>query len=77
MLFHGNLTTAVLRNADFARFRQLHLRKAPVTAKLQNCSGFAVQTMNKIPKCLAEPLTEMLPIVFAPGVITNKINASL
>ena len=30
-------------------------KKAPVTAKLQNFVGFAVQTMNYITKCLAEP----------------------
>ena len=46
MLFHGNLTTAALRRADFTQFWQLHLKKAPVTAKLQNFVGFAVQTMN-------------------------------
>ena len=46
MLFHGNMTTAALRRADFTQFLQLHLKKAPVTAKLQNFVGFAVQTMN-------------------------------
>ena len=46
MLFHVNMTTAALRRADFTQFWQLHLKKAPVTAKLQNFVGFAVQTMN-------------------------------
>ena len=46
MLFHGNMTTAALRRADFTQFWQLHLKKTPVTAKLQNHVGFAVQTMN-------------------------------
>ena len=46
MTFHGNMTTAALRYADFTQFRQLHEKKAPVTAKLQNFIGFAVQTMN-------------------------------
>ena len=46
MLFHGNMTTTVLRYADFTQFWQLHLKKAPVTAKLQNFVEFAVQTMN-------------------------------
>ena len=55
MLFHGNMTTAALRHADFTQLRQLHWKKAPVTAKLQNCVGFAVQTMNYITNCLAEP----------------------
>ena len=55
MLFHGNMTTAALRHADFTQSWQLHLKKAPVTAKLQNCVGFAVQTMNYITNCLAEP----------------------
>ena len=55
MLFHGNMTTAALRHADFTQFRQLHYKKAPVTAKLQNFVGFAVQTMNYITNCLAEP----------------------
>ena len=55
MLFHGNMTTAALRHADFTQFRQLHKKKAPVTAKLQNFVGFAVQTMNYITNCLAEP----------------------
>ena len=30
-------------------------KKAPVTAKLQNFVGFAVQTMNLINNCLVEP----------------------
>ena len=30
-------------------------KNAPVTAKLQNFVGFAVQTMNYITNCLAEP----------------------
>ena len=55
MLFHGNMTTAALRHADFNQFRQLHQKKAPVTAKLKNCVGFKVQTMNYITNCLAEP----------------------
>ena len=55
MLFHGNMTTAALRCADFSQFRQLYQEKAPGTAKLQNCVGFAVQTMNYITNCLAEP----------------------
>ena len=55
MLCHGNMTTAVLRHADFTQFRQLHYKKAPATAKLQNFVGFAVQTMNYITNCLAEP----------------------
>ena len=55
MLFQGNMTTAAFRHADFTQFRQLHLKKAPVTAKLQNIAGFAVQTMNNITNCLAEP----------------------
>ena len=55
MLFHGNMTTAALRRADFTQFKQLHSKKAPVTAKLQNFVGFAVQTMNYITYCLAEP----------------------
>ena len=46
MLFHGNMATAALRRADFTQFWQLHLKKAPVTAKLQYFVGFAVQTMN-------------------------------
>ena len=46
MLFHGNMTTAALRYADFTQFWQLHLKKAPFTANLQNIVGFAVQTMN-------------------------------
>ena len=46
MLFHGNMTTAALRHADFPLFRQLHWKKAPVKAKLQNCVKFVVQTMN-------------------------------
>ena len=46
MLFHGNMTTAALRHADFTQFRQLHQKKTPVTTKLQNFVGFAVQTMN-------------------------------
>ena len=32
MLFHGNMTTAALRHADFPQFMQLHQKKAPVTA---------------------------------------------
>ena len=40
------MTIAVLRQAEYPQFRQLHLKKTPVTAKLQNCVGFAVQTMN-------------------------------
>ena len=32
MLFHGKMTTAALRHADFTQFWQLHLKKAPVTA---------------------------------------------
>ena len=55
MLFHGNMTNAALRHADFTQFWQLHLKKAPVTAKLQNFVGFSVQTMNYITNCLAEP----------------------
>ena len=55
MLFQGNMTTAALRRADFTQFWQLHKKKAPVTAKLQNFVGFAVQTMNLITNCLAEP----------------------
>ena len=77
MLFHGNMTTAALRRADFTKFWQLHLKKAPVTVKLHNFVGFSVQTMNYITNCLAEPYTAILPVVCAPGVITNKINASL
>ena len=46
MLFHWNKATAALRHADFPEFRQLRLKKTPVTAKLQNCDAFAVQTMN-------------------------------
>ena len=46
MLFHGNMTTAALKHADFPQFRQLLYKIAPVTAKLQNFVGFAVQTMN-------------------------------
>ena len=46
MLLHGNMTTAALRHADFPQFRQLHQKKAPVTAKLQNFNVFAGQTMN-------------------------------
>ena len=46
MLFHGHMTTAALRRADFTQFRQLHLNKTPVTTKLQNFVGFAVQIMN-------------------------------
>ena len=46
MLFHGNMTTAALRHADFPQFRQLYYTKAPVMAKLQNCVGFAGQSMN-------------------------------
>ena len=34
MLFHGNMTKAALRHADFTQFKQLHWKKAPVTAKL-------------------------------------------
>ena len=30
-------------------------KKAPVTAKLQSFVGFAVQTMNFITNCVAEP----------------------
>ena len=55
MLFHGNMTTAALRRADFTQFWQLHWKEAPVTAKIQNFVGFAVQTMNYITNCLAEP----------------------
>ena len=55
MLFHGNMTTAALRHADFTQFRQLQKKKAPVTAKPQNFVGFAVQTMNYITNYLAEP----------------------
>ena len=46
MLGHGNMTIAALRHADFTKFRQIHQEKAPVTVKLQNFVGFAVQTMN-------------------------------
>ena len=47
MLLHVNMiTAAALRHADFPQFRQLHYKKAPVMAKLQNFGGFAVQTMN-------------------------------
>ena len=46
MLVHGKMTTAALRRADFTQFLQLHLKNAPVTAKLQNVVGFAVQAMN-------------------------------
>ena len=46
MLFHGNMTTAALRHADFPKLWQLHLKKAPVYVKFQNFVGFAVQIMN-------------------------------
>ena len=46
MLLHRNMITAVLRHAYSPQFRQLHKKKAPVTAKLQNFVGFAVQTLN-------------------------------
>ena len=36
MLFHGNMTTAALRRTDSTQLWQLHQKKAPVTAKLQN-----------------------------------------
>ena len=46
MLFHRNMTTAALRHADFPLIQTVTLEKAPVTAKLQNFVGFAVQTMH-------------------------------
>ena len=50
------MTTAALRRADFTQIRQLHSKKkTPAKAKLQNFVGFAVQTMNYITNCLAEP----------------------
>ena len=55
MLFHGNMTTAALRHEYFTQFRQLHYKKAHVTAKLQIFVGFAVQTMNYITNYLAGP----------------------
>ena len=55
ILLHVNMITAALRHGYSPQFRQLHLKKAPVTAKLQNFFGFAVQTMNQITNCLAEP----------------------
>ena len=39
----------------FPSIKAVTLEKAPVTTKLQNFVGFAVQTMNKITNCLAEP----------------------
>ena len=46
MLFHGNMKTAAPRHPDIHQFNQFIRKKAPVKTKLQNCVGFAVQTMN-------------------------------
>ena len=46
MILHVNMITAVLRHAHSPQFRKLHQKKSPAMAKLQNCVGFAVQTIN-------------------------------
>ena len=74
MLFHGNMTTAALRHAvslnlgSYTRKKHLSRQNSRTLLDLQS---------KPITNCNAEPKTAMLPVVCAPGVITNEINASL
>ena len=58
-------------------FAQAHLSLRPGTEISCAGSNNDLCTVYKNSECSGEAAPAMLPVVCAPGVITNKINASL